>query len=559
MNIIVIMGKSAMDEIFVEHVHSVIASPAESLKKDDLKDRAGIFNYINSDYYKSLKTKWDHLDERLLEIQHKMEEYSEMDLQIALLRIDEERIEIQQKLHELRGGVICLARAFTKISHKTVHLKLAQEHFETGNYVAAQTVLDAEELVSELDEIICSKIALLHHESKSKTDLIDKANEFLILAHLTALDHTLPGWYEKVIYYFEQSVKATHTAENTFAFALFMHQHNQLTSAVSLYEKALVLNRRLAEANPKTYLPELAKTLSSHANLQRSLNKVATAQAAYQEALGIYRKMEQISPGEWLEHMAETLDNLALSQKIRKKFNHAEASYQKLLVICYKLADKNPEISLHYVAGTLNNLALFQQEKRNYITAEDQYLKALSIYRTLAKSNPAIWLPEVAVTINNLAGLERAKNNFSLAKKKYHEVLNIYCQLVKINASIWLPAVAAVLKNLGNLEEIKKQAGVGNAQNQEIIRIYRRLAGVRTQNFRSDLAILAFNMSIFYMVSIPDKENSLAYARQALIVALPFGKLVPDAQNLIIKVVSVAEYWKLDKKIFIEEIQDFFR
>ena len=78
--------------------------------------------------------------------------------------------------------------------------------------------------------------------------LIDKANEFLILARLTAVDYTLEDRYPKTMEYFEQSLKAAHTAENTFEYASFLQKHNQFNAASPFYTEALKIYRRLAEA-----------------------------------------------------------------------------------------------------------------------------------------------------------------------------------------------------------------------------------------------------------------------------------------------------------------------
>ena len=89
---------------------------------------------------------------------------------------------------------------------------------------------------------------------------MDKAHEYLILARLTAIDFTLPNRFGTTIAYFEQSLKAAHTIENTFAYAYFLQEHNQFNTALPLYEEALRIRRRLADANPQTYLPDLAMT-----------------------------------------------------------------------------------------------------------------------------------------------------------------------------------------------------------------------------------------------------------------------------------------------------------
>ena len=55
--------------------------------------------------------------------------------------------------------------------------------------------------------------------------------------------------------------------------------------------------RRLADANPDTYLPDVAMTLNNLGILYRDRHDVAAAQAAYDEALHIYRRLAGRQPG----------------------------------------------------------------------------------------------------------------------------------------------------------------------------------------------------------------------------------------------------------------------
>jgi hypothetical protein len=60
-------------------------------------------------------------------------------------------------------------------------------------------------------------------------------------------------------------------------------------------------------------------------------------------------------------------------------------------------------------------------------------------------------------------------------------------------------------------------------------------------------------MSMFYQSYVPDREKSLAYAKEALIAALPFVEAVPAAQNYARFALQLAELWGLDREAFWEE------
>ena len=143
-----------------------------------------------------------------------------------------------------------LAETFTKIPVNTERLKLARQHFEAGDYAAARTILDAEEMGNELDALLDQKQQLQHRQDENEAHLTDKANEFLILARLTAVDYTLADRYDKTVEYFEQSLKAAHTVENTFAYAYFLQEHNQFVAALPFLHRSIRNLPRLAERQP---------------------------------------------------------------------------------------------------------------------------------------------------------------------------------------------------------------------------------------------------------------------------------------------------------------------
>ena len=61
---------------------------------------------------------------------------------------------------------------------------------------------------------------------------MDKAKEFYPGGRRPASTSTYPIASTKTIEYFEQSLKATHTLENMFAYAYFLHTHNQFNAAL---------------------------------------------------------------------------------------------------------------------------------------------------------------------------------------------------------------------------------------------------------------------------------------------------------------------------------------
>jgi tetratricopeptide (TPR) repeat protein len=103
------------------------------------------------------------------------------------------------------------------------------------------------------------------------------------------------------------------------------------------------------------------------------------------------------------------------------------------------------------------------------------YEEALSLYRVLAAENPRTYSSDVATTLNNLANLHSDKNEFDKALNCYEEALSIR----------------------------------------------RALAAENPNAYFIDLSSTLINLSIFYLQSVPHKENSVDLAKEALIILLP--------------------------------------
>lgn len=250
-----------MEEIRIDHSQGVIAGSTVNAQGDVLVNGQKITNIYYSAQYQDLKSQLDELEANFATTRQRIDKYpDDKEFQTELLAIDQKRNEVQKKLDELKSEVIRLAETFTKIPINTERLKLAQQHFEAGNYTEAKAILNAEKMGDEQSSLLRQKAQQQQQLAETDRLLINNANEFLILARLNAVDFDLPDRFEKTVEYFEQSLKAAHTFDNTFAYACFLHQHNQFNDVAPFYQEALAFSRRLAEANPQTYLPDVAMT-----------------------------------------------------------------------------------------------------------------------------------------------------------------------------------------------------------------------------------------------------------------------------------------------------------
>ena len=222
-----------MPEIQLDNVqNAIVGSTVTTEGGDVLVNGQKVTNYFYSAQYQDLKKQAEELQARFGKTQQKIEKYpDDHDFKAELLNLSEKLNEVQKKLDGLKQEVLHLAETFTKIPINTERLKLARQHFETGDYAAARAVLDAAQMSSELDALLRRKEDLEQQQAEVQALRMDKAHEYLILARLTATEFSMPNRFERTCEYFEQSLRAARTLENTFAYAYFLQEHNQFMAA----------------------------------------------------------------------------------------------------------------------------------------------------------------------------------------------------------------------------------------------------------------------------------------------------------------------------------------
>lgn len=142
--------------------------------------------------------------------------------------------------------------------------------------------------------------------------------------------------------------------------------------------------------------------------------------------------------------------------------------------------------------------ALFLQNHNHFNQSEPWYQKYLDEFAAGDQSKRAM-------TLNNLANLHSAKNELAQAEAEYVEALAIYRELAAVNPAAYLPNVAATL----------------------------------------------INVAIYHLHSAPNRERSINYALEAVLILLPIVENVPYTQNYLQTVVNVWQGWGLS----MEDIQ----
>ena len=113
--------------------------------------------------------------------------------------------------------------------------------------------------------------------------------------------------------------------------------------------------------------------------------------------------------------------------------------------------------------------------------------------------------------------------------------------------------MAMTLNNLAKLHEDNNEFAVAEEEYNEALKISRDLAIKNPKTYLPFLAKTAINLSSFYRVTIPDRDKSLAFAREAGKSANHFLMIRPDMFAIFDKAQQVYSDWGLDKDTFIDD------
>lgn len=441
---------------------------------------------IGDDIYHFKGAEYEAFLERIKEYEEFLEDCND---EVKRLKYSEKLEKERQKLRTFKNEIIQLAELFQKIDIDTQRLRLAKKHFDAGEFKEARVILDAEQMTNELENLLDQKAHLAQKTAQNETRLIDKANEFLILAKLTAINYEIDDWFEKAKEYFEKSLSAYRSFENTGEFAMFLEAHNELEEAMKYYQEILKIFDKKTKKNNQSesyissvfnsmaiihskqnafekaaefynsalniqqkldYNPDIAITLNNIGNIFKAQNEFDKAETTYHQALKIRESLIQIDKEAYLPALGISLYNMAVLYHHKKEFQKAETSFNKALTIRQALPKTNT-IYIQDLAMTNNGLANLYEDLGQFKDAEIFYLDALNIYQQLAQTNPYTYLPYKASTLSNLATFYKDNNGFEQSEEMYNESIKIYRNLADVNPNSYLPQLATVLGNLAIL------------------------------------------------------------------------------------------------------------
>lgn len=435
---------------------------------------------------------------RQLETQQKLFDRTPENEMGERLQISAEINQLTNIIEQFKRDVLQLAEQFKRIEINTKRLQQAREFFEKGEFGEARALLnnDEEEIQSE-EELLWAKRE--SYKTEIETKLKEKAEERLIQAMLNKSDYTNPNWFADTCQNFKRSIESDANKFNVFLYAFFLQDHNQFTETEKYYSQYFDdLAHQLTQDERAMILNNLALLHDAQNNHEAALNE-------YEEALQIYRALAEVSPNTYLPDVADTLNNLGVLHRNQNDYEAALKEFEEALQIRRALGEVNSDSYLPFLATILNNLAVVHNYQEEYEKALKEYEEALKIYRSLAKGNPNTYLPKVAYILNNFAGLHYVNDEFEEVLLKSEESIKIYRELAMTNFQANFPFLARSLQNL----------------------------------------------ALFYQKKIQQREKSIAYAIEAIVILLPYVEEVPFTQEYFVKAWKVLQDWNLSD----EEIQ----
>jgi tetratricopeptide (TPR) repeat protein len=302
-------------------------------------------------------------------------------------------------------------------------------------------------------------------------------------------------------------------------YAYSAQKQNRIAEAIDAYSQILPV---LTEPS------DIASTKNNLAILYRETQRMNESEQSHLDALTIYRRMADADPQTYLPYVATTLNNVAILYGVTLRPKKAEQSYQEALAIRRRLAERQPEAHQPDIAGILNNLSLLYNGLQRIEEGEHCCKEALDIRRHLAQANPAAYLPEVATTLNNMAILCRSAQRGKDAEHFFLEALNIQCSLAEANSEVYLPAAAATLNNVAVLFQETERPQEAEGALLQVLGIRRRLADANPAAYLADVASTLNELGTLYRTTKRTKEAEQSF-REALSIRRDLAQASPEA------------------------------
>ncbi|MFF8773271.1 hypothetical protein [Kitasatospora sp. NPDC015120] len=286
--------------------------------------------------------------------------------------------------------------------------------------------------------------------------------------------------------------------------------------ALASITEAVGIHRLLAEADPRTFLPNLAVAVNNLGAEQFDTGDRAGALASITEAVGIHRLLAETDPDTFLPGLAMGLTNLAVQQLGTGRRTEALATITEAVTHYRALTGGDPAAFVPGLATALKNLSDLQSDSGDRTGALASITEAVGIRRRLVEGEAyaVALLPDLAAALNSLAIRQADAGDRTGALVSLTEVVAIRRRLTTINPAVFLRDLAAALTNLSVLQA----GGVGRtdalASATEAVSSFRSLAETEPAAFLPHLATALKSLSDLQSDS-GDRTGALASMTEA--------------------------------------------
>lgn len=274
-------------------------------------------------------------------------------------------------------------------------------------------------------------------------------------------------------------------ARYTLDLGIVHYKLAQREEALSTTEKAVAIYRQLAQAQPASFLPLLAKSLSILSGRLGEVGRKEEALDIAKEAVCISRQLAKIQPETFLPTLAFTVERLGWRQLAMDRHKESVSAGEEAVAIYRQLAQQQLDSDL---AMSLRNLgasyyAHGQRKEALSVTEE-----AVASYRQLARARPDSFLYHLARALTylsvHLSEFDRQEEALSAAE----EAVAIYKQLAQARTAAFLPHLAMALRSMAlRLEESRREREALSTA-RESLSIYEPLAQRWPDAFGADLS-----------------------------------------------------------------------
>jgi hypothetical protein len=308
--------------------------------------------------------------------------------------------------------------------------------------------------------------------------------------------------------------------------AVALSQSGDAAGATDAAREAVTLRRRLARQNAAAYEPDLALSL---ANLSIHLTDLARdglpdgeqddrtdgeqdeSAAVAEEAVAIYRRLAEAAPDTYLPDLARACANHGRALNALGDHRAGASAAREAVTLYRPLADAHPAAHEPELARSLVNLrvnlsALNEREEPFSLATE-----AVDIYRRVAAANPAVYAPELVQALSALGFHLVDHGRPEEALTVTHEAVDLCRDLAATDPVTHEPTLAATLSDLSTALREAGHLKQALAADQEAVDILRRLAPDGSRALSTALSRLSESL-----ISVERRRHAVSALQEAI-------------------------------------------